>query len=185
MPSRTDQNWRHGAVMLDPQHTRFALWAPDAQSVSVEFENGPAQALQPEQDGWFVLEAECGAGTRYRYNVALDADNTLTVPDPASRAQDGDVHGYSIVVDQTAYQWQNTGWQGRPWHEAVIYELHVGALDGYEGVEKRLQHLVDTGITAIELMPIAQFPGIATGAMTGYCPMPRSRPTARPTSSST
>lgn len=170
MPSRTDQNWRHGAVMLDPQHTRFALWAPDAQSVSVEFENGPAQALQPEQDGWFVVETECGAGTRYRFNVALDGQDNLTVPDPASRAQDGDVHGYSIVVDQAAYQWKNTEWQGRPWHEAVIYELHVGALGGYEGVEQRLQHLVDTGITAIELMPIAQFPGDRNWGYDGVLP---------------
>jgi len=170
MPSRTDHNWRHGAVMLDQQHTRFALWAPDAKSVSVEFENGPAQALQPEQDGWFVLDAKCVAGTRYRYNVALNEQDTLTVPDPASRAQDGDVHGYSIVVDQDAYQWQNTEWQGRPWHEAVIYELHVGALGGYAGVEKRLQHLVDTGVTAIELMPIAQFPGDRNWGYDGVLP---------------
>lgn len=170
MPSRTDQNWRHGAVMLDQQHTRFALWAPDAKEVSVEFENGPAQALQPKEDGWFVLDAACAAGTRYRYRVTLDPENTLTVPDPASRAQDGDVHGYSIVVDQSAYQWQNPGWQGRPWHEAVIYELHAGVLGGYEGVEQRLQHLVDTGITAIELMPIAQFPGDRNWGYDGVLP---------------
>jgi maltooligosyltrehalose trehalohydrolase len=134
MPSRTDQNWRHGAVMLDQQHTRFALWAPDAKEVSVEFENGPAQALQPKEDGWFVLDAACAAGTRYRYRVTLDPENTLTVPDPASRAQDGDVHGYSIVVDQSAYQWQNPGWQGRPWHEAVIYELHAGVLSSVSSI---------------------------------------------------
>ncbi|MFJ5295964.1 malto-oligosyltrehalose trehalohydrolase [Pseudomonas sp. NPDC088368] len=166
MPSRTDENWRHGAVLLDPEHTRFALWAPDAYYVSVEIEDGPSLALLPQEDGWFVLEARCPAGTRYRYTI----DEDLHVPDPASRAQVSEVHGYSQVVDQNAYRWRHDAWRGRPWHEAVIYELHVGALGGFAGVEQRLRHLADTGVTAIELMPIAQFPGNRNWGYDGVLP---------------
>jgi maltooligosyltrehalose trehalohydrolase len=166
MPSRTDESWRHGAVLLDPEHTRFALWAPDAYYVSVEIEDGPSMALLPQENGWFVLEARCPAGSRYRYII----DENLRVPDPASRAQVSEVHGYSVVVDPQAYTWRNNAWRGRPWHEAVIYELHVGALGGFAGIEARLQHLVETGITAIELMPIAQFPGDRNWGYDGVLP---------------
>lgn len=166
MPSRTDENWRHGAVLLDSEHTRFALWAPDAEYVSIEIENGPSQALLPQEDGWFVLETRCPAGSHYRYKI----DHDLNVPDPASRAQVDEVHGYSVVVDPDAYQWLHDAWSGRPWAEAVIYELHVGALGGFAGVEQHLQHLVDTGITAIELMPIAQFPGDRNWGYDGVLP---------------
>jgi maltooligosyltrehalose trehalohydrolase len=166
MPSRTDKSWRHGAVLLDPEHTRFALWAPDAYYVSVEIEDGPSLALLPQEDGWFVLETRCPAGTRYRYKI----DENLLVPDPASRAQASEVHGHSVVIDPDAYPWHHAEWRGRPWHEAVIYELHVGALGGFAGVERHLQRLADTGITAIELMPIAQFPGDRNWGYDGVLP---------------
>jgi maltooligosyltrehalose trehalohydrolase len=166
MPQRIEEIWRHGAVLLDPEHTRFALWAPDAYYVSVELEHGQSLAMLPQQDGWFVLEVRCPAGTRYRFNI----DGELEVPDPASRAQVDDVHSHSIVVDPLAYQWQNTAWQGRPWHEAVIYELHVGSLGGYAGVEKHLKRLADLGVTAIELMPLAQFPGDRNWGYDGVLP---------------
>jgi maltooligosyltrehalose trehalohydrolase len=166
MPSRTDESWRHGAVLLDPEHTRFALWAPDAYYVSVELEDGPSLALLPQENGWFVLDTRCPAGTGYRYTI----DENLKVPDPASRAQVSEVHGYSRVVDHNAFEWQHSAWSGRPWHEAVIYELHVGALGGFAGVEQHLQRLVDTGITAIELMPIAQFPGERNWGYDGVLP---------------
>ncbi|KTC43758.1 malto-oligosyltrehalose trehalohydrolase [Pseudomonas fluorescens ABAC62] len=155
MPLRTLETWPHGAIMLDAQHTRFALWAPDAFYVSVELENGKSVAMLPQAEGWFEAEIECSAGTRYRYNI----DGEMDVPDPASRAQASDVHGWSVVVDPLAYQWRHSQWAGRPWHEAVIYELHVGALGGYAGVEKHLPRLAELGVTAIELMPLAQFPG--------------------------
>ncbi|RAU45387.1 MULTISPECIES: malto-oligosyltrehalose trehalohydrolase [unclassified Pseudomonas] len=166
MPLRTEERWRHGAALLDPAHTRFALWAPDAKRVSVEIENGPSQALLGQEDGWFVLDAQCAAGTRYRYKI----DDDLLVPDPASRAQVDDVQGYSQVIDQAAFAWQQHAWQGRPWHEAVICEVHVGALGGFVGVEQHLQHWADTGFTAIELMPIAQFPGDRNWGYDGVLP---------------
>jgi maltooligosyltrehalose trehalohydrolase len=152
--------------MLDAQHTRFALWAPDAFYVSVELENGKSIAMLPQADGWFETEVKCPAGTRYRYNI----DGEMDVPDPASRAQASDVHGWSLVVDPLAYTWRHANWQGRPWHEAVIYEVHVGAMGGYAEVEKHLPRLAELGVTAIELMPLAQFPGERNWGYDGVLP---------------
>lgn len=166
MPLRTLETWPHGARMLDAKHTRFALWAPDAFYVSVELEDGSSSAMLSQADGWFVVELQCPAGTRYRYNI----DGERDVPDPASRAQALDVHGWSLVVDPLAYQWRHSHWQGRPWHQAVIYELHVGALGGYAEVEKHLPRLAELGITAIELMPLAQFPGERNWGYDGVLP---------------
>ncbi|MCF5777415.1 malto-oligosyltrehalose trehalohydrolase [Pseudomonas poae] len=166
MPLRTLETWPHGAIMLDAQHTRFALWAPDAFYVSVELEHGNSIAMLPQADGWFETEVACPAGTRYRFNI----DGEMDVPDPASRAQADDVHGWSLVVDPLAYEWRHSQWQGRPWHEAVIYELHVGALGGYAAVEQHLPRLAALGVTAIELMPLAQFPGERNWGYDGVLP---------------
>ncbi|MFJ4589188.1 malto-oligosyltrehalose trehalohydrolase [Pseudomonas moraviensis] len=166
MPSRTQETWPHGAIMLDAEHTQFALWAPDAFYVSVELEDGKSLPMLPQGDGWFVIKASCPAGSRYRYCI----DGEVEVPDPASRAQDGDLDRHSVVVDPHAYQWRHTTWNGRPWSEAVIYELHVGALGGFAEVEQHLARLVALGITAIELMPLAQFPGDRNWGYDGVLP---------------
>ncbi|WP_213880123.1 malto-oligosyltrehalose trehalohydrolase [Pseudomonas sp. dw_358] len=175
MPARTTETWSHGAVMLDKEHTRFALWAPDAKQVTLLLY--PLQAGQQDtaplsvpmlaqEHGWFVVETASRAGSTYRYAI----DNDLEVPDPASRAQESDVHSPSRVVDPQAYTWQHPHWQGRPWHEAVIYELHIGTLGGYEAVERHLARLAGLGITAIELMPIAEFPGARNWGYDGVLP---------------
>ncbi|UZE26318.1 malto-oligosyltrehalose trehalohydrolase [Pseudomonas sp. B21-056] len=166
MPSRTPDTWTHGATLLDAEHTRFALWAPDAFYVSVELDTGDSIPLLPQANGWFMIQTRCPAGTRYRYNI----DGELEVPDPASRAQAGDIDRPSVVVDPHAYQWRHTQWSGRPWYEAVIYELHVGALGGFEGVEQQLARLAGLGVTAIELMPLAQFPGDRNWGYDGVLP---------------
>ncbi len=166
MPLRTEPDWRHGAVLLDPEQTRFALWAPDADTVTLLLDDGQALAMPAQADGWFALETRAPAGTRYRFRI----NDQLEVPDPASRAQDGDVHACSVVVDPNAWHWQHPDWQGRPWHEAVIYEVHVGALGGYAGVEKHLPRLAALGVTAIELMPLAQFPGDRNWGYDGVLP---------------
>lgn len=166
MPSRTPETWTHGAIMLDTEHTRFALWAPDAFYVSVELDTGESIPLLPQANGWFMIQTRCPAGTRYRFNI----DGELEVPDPASRAQAGDIDRHSVVVDPHAYQWRHTNWSGRPWYEAVIYELHVGALGGFEGVEQQLARLAGLGVTAIELMPLAQFPGDRNWGYDGVLP---------------
>lgn len=157
---------QHGAVLLEAGRTRFCLWAPDAQRVSVAVEGGASWPMQAEEAGWFRCELACGAGTRYRYCI----DGELCVPDPASRAQAGDVHAPSLVVDPQAYHWQHPDWRGRPWHEAVIYELHVGAMGGYAAIGERLADLAELGITAIELMPLAEFPGARNWGYDGVLP---------------
>jgi 1,4-alpha-glucan branching enzyme/maltooligosyltrehalose trehalohydrolase len=141
---------------------RFRLWAPDAESVSLELELSGARRdipLQRDSNGWCeVLVADVGAGTRYQYLINGD----LRVPDPASRYQPDDVHGASEVIDPAKYRWTSTSWRGRPWEEVVLYELHVGTFSPsgtFDGVRERLDYLVELGITAIELMPVADFPG--------------------------
>ncbi|WAH56785.1 malto-oligosyltrehalose trehalohydrolase [Pseudomonas silvicola] len=166
MPLPTPETWSHGAHLLDSGLTRFALWAPDAFAVSVELGDGQSLPMLSQDDGWFVINTPCPPGTPYRYLI----DGELLVPDPASRAQQGDVHGHSLVVDPNTYQWQFPEWQGRPWHEAVIHELHVGVLGGFAAVEKHLGRLADLGVTAIELMPIAQFPGERNWGYDGVLP---------------
>ena len=94
----------------------------------------------------------------------------LVVPDPASRAQAGDVHGASVVVDPSAYRWRNEQWRGRPWKETVFYELHAEVLGGFPGVANELTRLAELGITAVELMPIAEFPGARNWGYDGVLP---------------
>ncbi len=118
------------------------------------------------EDGFFETEADCGAGTRYFYILP----DGRPVPDPASRAQDGDIHGRSIVVDAQSYRWRNGVWRGRSWHETVIYELHAGMLGGFAGIASELPRLSELGVTAIELMPIAEFPGARNWGYDGALP---------------
>jgi maltooligosyltrehalose trehalohydrolase len=155
-----------GPLLLGPDRTRFRLWAPKVGRVSLVVEGMPPVPMTAGADGWHAVECACGPGARYRFQVSPD----LLVPDPGSRAQAGDVHDASIVVDAHAYRWQHPDWRGRPWHEAVIYELHVGALGGFNGVAQWLPHLAALGVTAIELMPIADFPGPRNWGYDGVLP---------------
>jgi malto-oligosyltrehalose trehalohydrolase len=156
---------RFGANLIAPDRTRFTIWAPDCEQVTLEVEGAQPVPMQVK-DGSFTCEAQCGAGARYRFRVRPD----LAVPDPASRAQAGDVHDASIVVDPRAFRWRHPEWQGRPWHEAIIYELHAGAMGGFAGVTERLNELVALGITAVELMPINDFPGNRNWGYDGVLP---------------
>ncbi|MBS1101552.1 malto-oligosyltrehalose trehalohydrolase [Gluconobacter sp. Dm-62] len=146
---------RFGAELLSPDRTRFSFWAPSCDTVILEVEGLPPQAMERDEEGFFTTEALCGAGARYRFRIRDD----LSVPDPASRCQPDGVHGPSEILDPGFYQWKNPGWKGRPWEETVIYELHVGLEGGYEGLMARLEELVDLGVTAIELMPLNSFSG--------------------------
>jgi maltooligosyltrehalose trehalohydrolase len=155
-----------GATYLGDGQTRFRLWAPGQDSIGVEIEERAPLALKRQADGWFELETACRPGARYAYRLA----NGQSVPDPASRAQADDVHGPSLVVDPASYRWQCTDWCGRPWHEAVIYELHVGTHGGFGRVQADLDRLSGLGITAIELMPINDFPGQRNWGYDGVLP---------------
>ncbi len=151
---------------------RFRLWAPSATSVDVVFDDGPARlsAMSPVGGGWFeAIIPELAAGALYRFRI----DGKMDVPDPASRHQPNDVHGPSAVVDPDYYVWRHPEWRGRPWHEAVIYELHVGSFSPegtFDGVRQRLDHFVDLGVTAVELMPIADFAGKRNWGYDGVLP---------------
>lgn len=137
----------------------FRLWAPDAPAISVVADEGDSLPMPAVGDGWFELTTDrFRPGDRYSFQLP----DGRRVPDPAARAQAGDVHGPSLLVDPRAYGWRTPEWQGRPWEEAVIYELHTGTFseDGtFAGIEAHLDHLAETGVTAVELMPVAQFGG--------------------------
>ncbi|MEW5726793.1 MAG: malto-oligosyltrehalose trehalohydrolase, partial [Pseudomonadota bacterium] len=114
--------------------------------------------MERRADGWAeAFVPGIGAGARYGYKVG-----GLTVPDPTSRFQPDDVHRLSEVIDPEAYEWSDAGWRGRPWEEVVVYELHVGTFTpegSFLAAIGKLDALVDLGVTAIELMPVADFPG--------------------------
>lgn len=143
-----------GTALLDPGRVRFRLWAPRQERVELLL-GDDAISMRREPEGWFQAEARCGAGARYRYRLGTGE----TVPDPAARAQHGGVHGDSVVIDPAAYAWRHVGWRGRPWHETTLYELHPGLFGGFNGLHAELERLAGLGITAVELMPVADFPG--------------------------
>lgn len=151
-----------GAQCLDADRTRFRLWAPTARSVALELGRSHtelrAQPMRQLDDGWHELVTAAAAGARYRYRI----DDELSVPDPASRFNPAGVHEPSEVIDSAAFDWTDGAWRGRPWHEAVLYETHVGTVSrtgDFAGLERRLDELVELGVTAIELLPVGAFSG--------------------------
>lgn len=156
-----------GAWVLPDGRTRFRLWAPSAPpGLALEIDGRAPIPLVPDADGYAETVVDCGPGARYRYRI----DDDTVVPDPASRLQDGDVHDPSVVVAPDSYAWQHTEWRGRPWHESVIYEAHPGLAGGYAGLAARLPALAALGITVLELMPIADFPGPRNWGYDGVLP---------------
>ncbi len=158
---------------IEKDGVRFRLWAPAAKRVeTVLVEQGGERifAMTGTEDGRHeVLIPGTGPGTLYQFKI----DGETVVPDPGSRFQPDDVFGPSQVVDTRAFVWQNPGWKGRPWRETVLYELHVGTFtpEGtYDGVRSRLPYLKELGVTAIELMPLADFPGRRNWGYDGVLP---------------
>ncbi|AHE53397.1 malto-oligosyltrehalose trehalohydrolase [Sphingomonas sanxanigenens] len=157
-------NW--GATLIAAARTRFRLWAPALDALTLEIDGQDGIAMAPAGDGWFEAEAPCGPGTRYRFRLP----SGIAVPDPASRAQQDDVHGWSIVVDPGAYLWTEAAWRGRPWRETVIQECHTGVGGGFLGMIDLLPEIAATGFTAIELMPVAAFGGTRNWGYDGVLP---------------
>lgn len=122
------------------------------------------------EDGWHLIcVSGAGPGSRYKFRLP-DGDE---VPDPGSRYQPQDVHDASEVVDLEAYEWKSDAWLGRPWDESVIYELHVGSFteEGtFRAAIERLDHLANLGITALQIMPISDFPGHFSWGYDGVLP---------------
>jgi maltooligosyltrehalose trehalohydrolase len=158
-----------GAECLPDGGTRFRLWAPVCERVDV-LVNQSLLPMKKDDAGWFDLTtAQASAGSRYQFVI----NGKTKVPDPASRFQPDDVHEPSEVVDPASFEWTDEKWRGRPWEEAVIYELHVGAFSRpgtFKGVEEKLDYLAALGVTAIELMPVADFFGRRNWGYDGVLP---------------
>ncbi len=156
----------------------FAVWAPLLEKISVEVVNsqGEATALLPmDQDDrgyWHASASYLPAGTLYRYQIEAEG-GVEAWPDPASRYQPQGVHGPSEVIDHSEYSWQDQDWRGVRLPDYVIYEVHIGTFTDegtFEAAIARLQDLVDLGITALEIMPVAQFPGARNWGYDGVFP---------------
>jgi maltooligosyltrehalose trehalohydrolase len=155
--------WQLGfGATVDADGVEFRVWAPSSERVDVIVYGPDAEAvhaLDRGVDGWFGAHVRgLRDGTRYRYRL----DGEHAYPDPASRAQPDGVHGASEVVDPGAYTWRDAGWRGVPPEEMVIYEVHVGAATEagtFDALAERLDEIAALGVTAIELMPVAAFPG--------------------------
>src|SRR5688572_2336888 len=147
--------------------TAFTVWAPDHQHVELVVERSPRSAspvfrtLARDAHGyWSGSFDDLPPGSLYRYR--LDRSPAHVFPDPASRWQPQGVHGPSAIVDPSSFVWTDGTWQAPPLEQLVIYELHVGTFtpEGtFDAVAGRLDYLAQLGVTAIELMPIAGFPG--------------------------
>jgi maltooligosyltrehalose trehalohydrolase len=165
MTNLLDSACTFGARRLENGSVRFRLWAPAQETVSLALESGDLLPMQRSADGWFEATAPVPDGTRYRYRLA---DGQM-VPDPASTAQAPDVHDASIV-ETAAFAWKHPDWRGRPWIEAVLYEVHPGAAGGFRAIRDDLPRLKALGVTAIELMPVNDFPGKRNWGYDGVLP---------------
>jgi maltooligosyltrehalose trehalohydrolase len=138
---------------------RFQVWAPRAEKLDVEL-HGEFFPMKPQEDGWWSIELESAkAGVDYAFRI----DGTSpSVPDPRSAWQPAGVHGPSRILDHAAFSWTDAGWQAPPLSSAIIYELHIGTFtpEGtFDAAIQKIEYLRDLGITHVELMPVASFPG--------------------------
>ncbi len=160
----------HGAQWVAHIGTRFRLWAPAHARIDLAIDGREPLAMEPLDGGWherIVRDAE--PGTLYRFRLP----DGLAVPDPASRFQPQDVHGPSEVIDPTEHRWGDEHWTGRPWHETVLYELHIGTFtpEGtFRAAVGKLDHLVALGVNAVEVMPVGDFPGRRNWGYDGVLP---------------
>lgn len=171
----TEPKWELdlGASIVGEGVVRFKVWAPLRERASVILSPHCSRreiALQQDQVGYFHgVAGDVPVGGLYLYLL----DNDLARPDPASRSQPEGVHGPSRIIDPNAFPWEDDGWTGIPFRDFIIYEIHVGAFTGegtFEAVISRLEYLRDLGITALELMPVAQFPGTRNWGYDGVYP---------------
>lgn len=161
-----------GASLLAKDRCQFTVWAPFRKSVEVEFDTSdlPRVKLEKDSHGYWSKEIDqITPGTRYRFIL----DDKITRPDPSSRAQPDGVHSWSEVEDEHNHVWGDSDWEGIALQDMIIYELHIGTFttEGtFESAISKLDHLVDLGINAIEIMPISQFPGNRNWGYDGVYP---------------
>ena len=161
--SRSDE--AVGSILRPDGTALFRLWSPSVESVTLVIDDDEV-LMHPTGEGWREATHAAHAGSTYCFKLP----DGLCVPDPTSRAQAGDVSGRSVVTDPHSYTWRNNAWTGRPWHEAVIYELHAGLMGGFNGIRRELPHLHALGVTVVEIMPISDFPGERNWGYDGVLP---------------
>ncbi|MCJ8052929.1 malto-oligosyltrehalose trehalohydrolase [Shinella curvata] len=165
-PSMTRRSW--GPILEKEGGVTFRLWAPEEETVTLVVA-GRESAMRQTGDGWHSLRTNAKPGDDYAFRLF----DGMTLPDPAAHAQAHDVHGPSRVVDHGGYPWKHTGWTGRPWEEAILYELHIGTFtpEGtFRAAIDRLPHLRNIGITAMEIMPVSHFAGTRGWGYDGVLP---------------
>ena len=149
----------------------FRVWSPESERVELLLEGGAAAPVEMRKTDNGVFEttiAEAGPGTRYRYRI----DGKGPFPDPVSRYQPDGVHGASEVIDPSTFAWSDDGWKGIDRDRLIIYELHVGTFTQagtFAAATEMLPKLADLGVTAVELMPLADFPGERGWGYDGVC----------------
>jgi len=165
MPGR---DYRHGPCALPEGGARFKLWAPAQEKIDLMLHGMPLP-MEPGEGGWHVLEVPgIAPGTRYGFRL----ENGRVVPDPASRSQPDNVHGLSQWIDTGAFRFV-ADWQGRRWEEMVLYEMHVGTFtpEGtFLAAIDKLDHLAGLGVTGLQIMPVADFPGARNWGYDGVYP---------------
>ncbi len=150
-----------GATCLSDGKFEFVVWAPLLESVSLKIESNGNQIVPMQKDVsgyWKTVVSNVKPGTLYSYLLNSERDR----PDPASYFQPNGVHEASQVIDHNVFNWQDSNWKSIPLAEMIMYELHVGTFtpEGtFDSLIQRLDDLKDLGINAIEIMPVAQFPG--------------------------
>ncbi len=168
------QTWRPSVgAWPEPDGVHFRVWAPAAEAVELvlegEHHGTPPLPMRKSADGVFeVTVPDARPGTRYRYAI----DGRGPFPDPASRYQPDGVHGPSEVIDAAAFAWTDAGWKGPDPAGLVVYEIHVGTFTKagtFAAATAMLPKLADLGVTAIELMPLADFPGERGWGYDGVC----------------
>jgi len=164
MPNKPERRYPIGAEVQPKGGTHFRVWAPRAATVDVVVESGPGApatiALEPEQNGYHAgLLSQAAAGTRYRFR--LNGQSHFH-PDPASRHQPDGPHGSSQVVDPATFAWRDAGWPGVGIEGQILYEMHIGTFtrEGtWAAAQQELPELAACGVTVLEVMPVADFPG--------------------------
>jgi maltooligosyltrehalose trehalohydrolase len=165
-----------GATPLSTGECQFLVWAPYADSVNLHILDSPGRSLPMERlpKGYFRVLVDRAACSRYRYD--LGGNGKKMRPDPASRLQPDGVRGPSQVLPPEDFIWTDSGWRGLPIGDIVFYEVHVGTFTSegtFDGIIPRLRNLRDLGVTAIEIMPVAQFTGLRNWGYDGvfpFCP---------------
>jgi len=168
-PSADTGVYSHGPCALPAGGVRFRLWAPSQERIELALDDAAPRAMTRGADGWHTVDvADATEGVHYGFRLA---DGGI-VPDPASRRQPNNVHGMSEWIDTARLEF-GIPWQGRRWEEIVLYELHVGAFtpEGtFAAAIEKLDELASLGVTALQIMPIADFPGLRNWGYDGVYP---------------